>query len=155
MDRTYYHSNNMLWDEDILNNYVSDTFQTFADAVIPRSPGLAELYGRIQYYGASDLYTAEYLIMSLDSLSVPLAVPAAELLNKTADRYGQEDILPVILSLNRLAMMGYYSEWPGYGNTRLESPNQRTLEYYPVSWEQIGYPGPSLGYRAARSYSYT
>lgn len=152
MYRTYY-------------DYVSDTFQNFVNSVIPRSPILAELYGRIQYYGALDLYTAEYLIMSLDSLSMPLALPIAELLNITADQfpYGVadsftqielEDILPVIPSLNRLAMMGYYSEWPGYGSTRLNPPGQRILEYYPASWEQIGYPGPSLGYRVSMAYSY-
>jgi hypothetical protein len=64
----------------------------------------------------------------------------------------------VILITNDLVsftMMGYYSEWSGYGNTRLADPSQRKLEYYPLSWQQIDYPGPSLGYRAARAYQFS
>ncbi|SHO45528.1 hypothetical protein [Anaerocolumna xylanovorans] len=53
--------------------------------------------------------------------------------------------------LNRSTMFGYYSEWFGYGNTRLLPPEQRLLEFYPFSWEQIDYPGPSLGYHALRN----
>lgn len=191
-----YDSDNRMWNENEIYDYVADTLKAFADAIIPRSPGLAELYGRVQYYGALDLYTAEYLIMSLDSLAVPSAIPAAEILNMAAEQFrgpfssdgkfflnltpaerfqviglllqpegiayfpalkqmGPEYVISVISSLNRLIMMGYYSEWPGYGSTRLAPPEQRILEHYPVSWEQIGYPGPSLGYRVAKSYSYT
>jgi hypothetical protein len=61
-----------------------------------------------------------------------------------------ESIISTISSLNRFTMMGYYSEWSGYGSTRLYAPDQRRLEYFPLSWEQVGYPGPSLGYRALR-----
>lgn len=49
----------------------------------------------------------------------------------------------VVDNLVRLTMMGYYSEWFGYGTTRLMEPNNRELEFYPLSWEQIGYPGPT------------
>lgn len=198
-----YDSDNRMWDENKIYDYAADTLKAFADAIIPRSPGLAEQYGRVQYYGALDLYTAEYLIMSLGSLAVPSAIPAAEILNVAAEQflYGKGDnrgpfssdrkfflnltpaerfqvidlllqpegiayfpalmqmepeyVISVISSLNRLIMMGYYSEWPGYGSTRLFPPDQRILEHYPVSWEQIGYPGPSLGYRVSKSYSYT
>lgn len=59
-------------------------------------------------------------------------------------------VLSITSSLNRTTMMGYYSEWYGYGGTRLNNPNQRELEFYPLSWEQVGYPGPSLGYPALR-----
>jgi hypothetical protein len=52
--------------------------------------------------------------------------------------------------LNRFIVMGYYSEWSGYGSSRLEPPDHRQLEHYPLSWKQIGYPGPSLGYRTFR-----
>ncbi|MFA9375846.1 MAG: hypothetical protein ACERKZ_03735 [Lachnotalea sp.] len=44
-------------------------------------------------------------------------------------------------SLIRLTMMGYYSEWFGYGTTRLKGPNQRIFEFKPLSWEQVEYPG--------------
>lgn len=46
--------------------------------------------------------------------------------------------------INRYTMFGYYSEWSGYGSTRLCTPEARKLEYAPISWKQIGYPGPSL-----------
>lgn len=203
MDRTYYITDNSAWDENAIYEYVEDIFKGFADASIPQSPELAEEYGGVQYYGALDLFTYEYLIMELDSLSIPMALPAAIVLDGAAEQFlyknedkpedldssdislfsrlspsrrlqavnlliqpdgiqyfpvlpqlRPEDIFPVIMSLNRLTLMGYYSEWPGYGSTRLNPPGQRTLEHFPVSWEQIGYPGPSKGYRAARSYSY-
>jgi len=179
-----------------------ETFQALVDAIIPRTPGLAEEYGRIQFFGALDLHTDEYITLSLNYYYIPLAEPMAEMLDVAAeqlvimdgnnrlvnfsrfmggsafaaidpsDRFRaltlleqqnsyladlpipfQDDpelILYTTSSLNQFTMMGYYSEWSGYGSTRLETPNQRILEYYPLSWKQVGYPGPSLGYRALR-----
>jgi hypothetical protein len=63
-------------------------------------------------------------------------------------------VISIITVLIRFAMMGYYSEWAGYGSTRLYSPNERELENHPISWKQTGYPGPSLGYRALRTYQF-
>lgn len=192
-----------LVDENAVYDYVVNTFKAYADAMVPHSPDLAERYGRIQFYGASESYTAEYLIMSLDSYTVPLAVAAAEVLNLAAKQYlmekgedpdlkkdsggvyfaelsqedrlkiidrltspdgiiyipagltmKQEDILPVLPALNRLTMMGYYSEWSGYGTTRFMPPDQRMLEYRPIGWEQVGYPGPSKGYRVAGAFDF-
>lgn len=57
--------------------------------------------------------------------------------------------------LNRATMFGFYSEWSAYGTTRLATPVCRVLEYFPVSWQQVGYPGVSLGYRALRGYILT
>lgn len=188
-------------------NDVSNTYKAFVEAIIPRTPRLAVIYGRIQYYGALDLYTDEYVIMSLNSLLIPLAIPVAEIINVAAAQLvystgenrlqnysrastwelffellpierlqaislllllnvslieiplpfqnNQGNILSITMLLIRLTMMGYYSEWSGYGTTRLETPNVRKLEYHPISWGQIGYPGPSLGYRALRTYSFT
>lgn len=51
-----------------------------------------------------------------------------------------------------LTASGYYSEWSGYGSTRLEPPEQRIIEHFPPGWQQVGYPGPSRGYRALRGY---
>lgn len=148
------HLNSMKWDESI-NRYVFNTFQIFVNNIISRSPELARLYGWIQYYGALDVYTEEYLIMSLNSFVRPMAFQIAQILNMDPLYIQIGDRLSVLQSLNRLTMMGYYSEWSGYGSTCLNPPNQRVLEYYPISWKQIGYPGPSSGYRLSKSYDFT
>ncbi|MFT4104449.1 MAG: hypothetical protein QM657_01715 [Lacrimispora sp.] len=203
MDLIYYDSTGRVLYEKTIYEYLTNTFRAFADAIIPRSPELAQQYGRVQYYGALDLYTGEFIILSLDSLVIPLALPVAETLNMAAEQFlyrdeekageepsgsaaflslspmerlqvismlfypegiayfpaleqaSQKEIFLVISSLTRLSMMGYYSEWAGYGSTRMNPPNQRRLEYYPESWAQVGYPGPSAGYRLAGAYSYT
>lgn len=204
MDQTNQNKNNTMWDENTAFDSVLSTFQAYVDAMIPQSPGLAELYGRIQFYGAVDLSTAEFLIMTLDSYPYPLSLPVAKVLNAAARQYlynqdgewvepeypdglyfarmspqerletmemliipenityfpveleiTSEDIFPEIPWLNRTTLMGYYSEWSGYGSTKLAPPTERVMEYFPISWKQIGYPGPSLGYRVARSFDYT
>ncbi len=205
---TFQNSNGYVLDQNEISRYVLNTFKAFADSIIPQSPGMAELYGRIQYYGALDEYTDEYLIMSLNSLIIPYAIPTAEILNMAAAQFisinednqgvdnleksswmllydllpiarlqavnllllqpmdyvmeapipfrnDQGNILFITMLINRLAMMGYYSEWSGYGTTRLKPPNQRKLEHNPISWQQIGYPGPSLGYRISPKYDPT
>ena len=182
------------------------TFEAYADAILPRMPELALEYGEVQYYGAIDFNTNEYIIFVLDFFTVPLADPVAMAINLATWNliYESEDhkprdyhikpknnifeslapkerliaieqlqerntnlenlpdvfyqdpevILFVTSSLTLTAYMGYYSEWFGYGTTRLDMPNQRVLEFYPLSWRQIGYPGPSLGYRALRTNTY-
>jgi len=177
-----------------------DTFKALVDAIIPRTPRLAEVYGEIMLYGALDFLTYEFLIWSLNHYYIPLAKPTAEMLDIVAERFvlieGNERllnsssyqgwgtfaaispsnrfhvltqleeqgfyfidlpmtfrehpelILSIASALNRLTMMGYYSEWFGYGSTRLKEPNQRVLEFSPSSWTQVGYPGPSFSYRA-------
>lgn len=54
--------------------------------------------------------------------------------------------------LNRSTTMGFYSEWPGYGLTRLLPPDQMKLQCFPPGWLQARFPGPSLGYRGLRGY---
>jgi hypothetical protein len=54
--------------------------------------------------------------------------------------------------LNRQTMFGNYSEWSAYGTTRLATPTMRRLEYFPISWKQVGYPGVVPGYRALMGY---
>jgi len=162
-----------------------DTYKALVNAIIPRSPVLAYEYGMVQYYGALDLHIDEYVYIALNSLNVPLAQPTADMLNSTANfaslnpinqlyvltlltqlqinlsdlpmpfKNNPSLVISTTNSLNRFTMMGYYSEWAGYGSTRLAEPNQRRLEFYPVSWKQVGYPGPSLGYRALRAYNFT
>lgn len=201
---TFYNPDNNLMNNQNSNSllHTQDTFRAFVDAIVPRTPGLAEEYGRIQYFGALDSGIEEYLIMSLNNYYIPLAAPTAEMLDIAAEQLvmmqGNESeldfslfpgggtfaalspndrfraltlleqlqvnlstlpipfqenpgfVLYILLELNRSTMMGYYSEWSGYGSTRLDEPNQRILEYFPLDWEQVGYPGPSLGYRALR-----
>ncbi len=167
------------------------TFQALVDTIIPRSPILAEEFGMIQYYGALDLYTNEYMIWSLNHLYDPVAEYTGAMIEEAANIFAKEEGLnPSLYSggdtfskldpqdrlrvltrlldekslpsdfqgsisnltsqLNRLTMIGYYSEWSGYGTTRLDPPNNRRLEFYPLSWGQVSYPGPSLGYRGLR-----
>jgi hypothetical protein len=187
--------------EDDFFQQTDEIFKAFVDTIIPRTPGLAEEFGKVQYYGALDLYTDEYMILTLNSYYYPIAIPTAEIIEAAAEllvfaeandraefmeptemsifgslapidqlraltllqqmKVNPADlpipfqnnpgyILYITSALSRYVMMGYYSEWSGYGTTRMESPTQRKLEYFPLSWEQIGYPGPSLGYRALR-----
>jgi len=50
------------------------------------------------------------------------------------------------------ATIGYYTDWSGYGSSRMNTPEKRKLEHFPVGWKQVGYPGPSKGYHAFRGY---
>jgi hypothetical protein len=61
-------------------------------------------------------------------------------------------VLSITISITLLTTIGYYSEWSGYGSTRMKSPEKRKLEHFPVSWQQVGYPGPSKGYHAFKGY---
>ena len=203
MKGTFYDSNCNItqYQKDSLIQ-TQETFQALVDAIIPRTPGLAEEYGRIQFFGALDLHIDEYITLSLNNYYIPMAKATAEMLDVAAEQLvimdgnkrlvnfsrfmggssfasmdpsdrlralmlleqlnsyladlpipfqeNPELILYITSALNRFTMMGYYSEWSGYGSTRLETPNERKLEYYPISWKQVGYPGPSLGYRALR-----
>ena len=176
---------------NILQQQTQDTFKALVDAIIPRTPRLAEVYGEFMFFGALDYQTYEFLILSLDNYYIPLAEPTAVMLDVVAElllnipsykgggtfaaispinrflvlsrleelefhlidlpmtfKEHPEFILSISSSLNRITMMGYYSEWFGYGSTRLMEPNQRVLEFSPSSWTQVGYPGPSFSYRA-------
>lgn len=55
-------------------------------------------------------------------------------------------------NLNSLTVFGYFSEWSGYGATRLAQLEKRKLEDIPVSWKQVGYPGRARKYQALRGY---
>ncbi|MDF2484190.1 MAG: hypothetical protein K0R46_358 [Herbinix sp.] len=179
------------------SSYVQTTLQAFADAIIPRTPRLAEEYGRIQYYGAIDLQIDQFLIYELEHYPVPMALPTAELLNVAATAWlisqgyfgrgslatlapldrlkavtmlKQQQVeltaLPIIFqmdpeliiritdALNNYTIIGYYSEWSGYGTTKLLPPQERVMEFIPISWKQVEYPGPSLGYRVLRPYRF-
>lgn len=61
-------------------------------------------------------------------------------------------VLAMISIMTMLTTTGYYSEWSGYGSTRLKPPDKRKIEHFPTGWQQVGYPGPSKGYHALRGY---
>ena len=73
----------------------------------------------------------EQLKVDLGSLPIPF-------------RYNGNWVQMVVDLINRHTLFGYYSEWSGYGSTRLLTPEDRILQYAPISWRQINYPGPAL-----------
>lgn len=197
--------NNMIENQnDNSLHHTQQTFKALVDAIIPRTPILAEEFGKKQLYGAFGSGIDEYIILSLNNYYyIPMARPVAELLDIAARKLvaingnnkplnfsifsgggmfaaleSNDRILALNLLnqpddnsfdlplpfkenpgfmhniasiLNRFTLMGYYSEWSGYGCTRLESPSERKLEYFPPGWQQAYYSGPSLGYRAIKA----
>jgi hypothetical protein len=55
-------------------------------------------------------------------------------------------------TLFQIALLGFYSEWAGYGTSRFNRPDYRRLEYFPPGWIQTNYPGVSFGYRDFRGF---
>lgn len=58
----------------------------------------------------------------------------------------------VITYVFQMVKFGFYSEWHAYGSTKFAAPEERVLERFPYTWELVGYPGVSLGYRAFRGF---
>ncbi|MFB6166242.1 MAG: hypothetical protein ABEJ31_13870 [Haloarculaceae archaeon] len=57
----------------------------------------------------------------------------------------------VVMAVNGLHGFGYYTEWAGYGDTKTDTPSERTLYEAPgevQSRKQDEYPGPNPGYAA-------
>ena len=185
--------------------YITATFQSLVDAIIPSTLGLSGKYGEYMVPGAAYQGIGQFVIWEFDNLvaveidnsfqPVYLSGAIAEMLDTAASqlilsgiiRGPREDCFPgggafaslsrrdrlltltyleqlkidystlpqpfqnnpswiqmAVDLINRYTMFGYYSEWSGYGSTRLCTPEARKLEYAPISWKQIGYPGPSL-----------
>ncbi|AOY77919.1 hypothetical protein [Clostridium formicaceticum] len=61
-------------------------------------------------------------------------------------------VLAITSVLTLLTVFGHYSEWCAYDSTKLETVEKRIIQEFPVSWKEVGYPGPSKGYRAFRGY---
>lgn len=55
-------------------------------------------------------------------------------------------------TLYQLAVLGFYSEWTGYGTSSFYHPDDRRLEYFPPGWIQSNYPGVAFGYRDFRGF---
>lgn len=62
------------------------TFQALVNAIVPRTPELAELYGAFMYYGALDLLTDQYLIMILNNYYPFMEEALGILLTSLADK---------------------------------------------------------------------
>lgn len=85
-------------------------------------------------------------VMLLDQLDIPLEILPPPYQNNPA-------LIQVMMSsIHQLTLFGYYSEWYGYGTTRLLPSNLRRIECCPPSWSLTGYPGPSFGYRDFRGF---
>lgn len=82
----------------------------------------------------------------LDRLEIPLDLVPPPYQNNPGM------IQTMIDSLTQLTMFGYYSEWFGYGTTRLFPPDYRQVEFFPPGWSLVGYPGPAFGYRDFRGF---
>lgn len=60
-----------------------------------------------------------------------------------------------VMGVFGLTTLGYYSEWPGYGETGTDTPDQRALHTPPgdvQGRQQTEYPGPEPGYPAHRGF---
>jgi len=91
----------------------------------------------------SDRFRAIFLLEQLQVDLATLPIPF---------RNNKGFVLALTSVLTLLTTTGYYTEWSGYGSTRLETPEKRIIEHFPISWRQVGYPGPSKGYHAFRGY---
>lgn len=58
----------------------------------------------------------------------------------------------VVTGVMAVLTAGYYSEWSGYGETKLEDPGEREFTGEVQSWRQTDFPGPADGYAALRGY---
>lgn len=82
----------------------------------------------------------------LDKLDIPLENLPRPYQNNPA-------LIQVMMSsIHQLTLFGYYSEWFGYGTTRLLPSNLRRIECCPPGWSLTRYPGPSFGYRDFRGF---
>lgn len=130
-----------------IDDYIIMTFNSFD---IPLAEATAKMLSIMaKQFETLYPYNQLYILLQLRQLQINLSYLPPPFTNNPPL------VISIINSLISFTMMGYYSEWSGYGSTRLASPNQRVLEYYPISWKQIGYPGPSLGYRALRTYNFS
>lgn len=109
----------------------------------PVNPAILPEEGSFAALAPNDRFRA---ITLLEQLKVDLSILPVPFRNNP------DFILSITGVITMLCMSGYYSEWSGYGSTRMETPEKRKLEHFPAGWKQVGYPGPSKGYHAFRGY---
>ncbi|WP_338554951.1 hypothetical protein [Paenibacillus sp. KS-LC4] len=106
------------------------------------------IWGSSPYAALSPIDRIRVLAM-LEQLDVDLGVL------QPPYQYNGGNVRFIVDFLTRQTMFGNYSEWSAYGKTRLVTPTERRLEYFPISWKQVGYPGVVPGYRALLGYKLT
>lgn len=112
----------------------------------PQNPSLFPGGGPFASLSRKDRLRAIVLLEQLDIDLYCLPVPYqnnAGLVKSMAD------------ALNRMPMFGTFSEWSGYGTTRLAPPDFRRLKFFPPGWIQVGYSGHAEGYRDFRGFVLT
>ena len=114
--------------------YIGGNKKPVNSAILPEKGTFAAL-------APSDRFLAITLLEQLDLASLPIPF-----------RNYMGFVFTITVSITLLATIGYYTEWSGYGSTRMETPEKRKLEHFPTGWKQVGYPGPSKGYHALRGY---
>lgn len=109
----------------------------------PVNSDISKEDGEFAALSPGDRFRAITLIeeLKLDAASLPVPF-----------RFKPKLLLSTTVSIILLPIIGYYTEWSGYGSTRTEKPENRRLEHFSTSWEQVGYPGPVKGYHAFRGY---
>lgn len=109
----------------------------------PINPKISIGEGKFSYLTPDDRFRAITLLgqnkVDITSLPIPF-------------RNNLGLVFAIVAEIAMFATLGYYSEWSGYGLTRMGNIEQRQLEHLPLSWSQVGYPGPSKGYHAFRGY---
>ena len=68
--------------------------------------------------------------------------------------FDQAGLSPAFLvsALHALVNAGHYTEWSGYGPTKLDAPTRWEFQEPSLGWRQTGYPGPADGYADHRGY---
>ncbi|WP_155971077.1 hypothetical protein [Paenibacillus sp. Soil522] len=145
--------------EGIRDPHTQATFQALVDAIIPpyclctgtpvtvQAPGALHL--RIQDYVIWDLDHSVELQPSGDTDSIPLSKSTALLLDiplENLPRPYQNNPVHIqvkMSSIHQLTLFGYYSEWFGYGTTRLLPSNLRRIECCPPGWSLTRYTSSS------------
>lgn len=110
---------------------------------IPVNTAILPEKGTFAALAPSDRFRAITLLEQLEDGLASLLIPF---------RNYRGFVFTITVSINLLAIIGYYSEWSGYGSTRMETAEKRKLEHFPTGWKQVGYPGPSKGYHALRGH---
>jgi hypothetical protein len=120
---------------------------------------LAKKYMNLQGRRESNLVQQELLFAELSPvdrfLSLTILDNSEAYLTDEPPINKYPELISITSSLVRFTMLGFYSEWFGYGSTRLAEPNQRILEFIPISWYQVSYPGKSLSYITEINNYYT
>lgn len=74
----------------------------------------------------------------------------SDTLDLLTDYPGVQDF--AMIGLNSFTVVGYYTEWAGYGETKTDDPTEREFTGDVQSWAQTDYPGPARGHAELRGF---